>query len=211
MIVGTIIVYFAVLMLLSRWTARRSDNDTFYRGNRQSKWYLVAFGMVGASISGVTFISVPGMVLKMDMTYIQTCLGFILGYAAVALPLEHDHHLLLPATTVGKQGAQNGCELLPAVEDDGCGSTLLCGMYPVAPLRSNSFVAGLHLFCCYRSCDDRPDMALYASWRYQDTGVDRYVSDHLYVHSPAADYLAGNGGFGDECGRGGASHCGRYP
>ena len=87
MIVGTIIVYFAVLMLLSRWTARRSDNDTFYRGNRQSKWYLVAFGMVGASISGVTFISVPGMVLKMDMTYIQTCLGFILGYVAVAFIL----------------------------------------------------------------------------------------------------------------------------
>ena len=87
MIVGTIIVYFAVLMLLSRWTARRSDNDTFYRGNRQSKWYLVAFGMIGASISGVTFISVPGMVLKMDMTYIQTCLGFILGYAAVAFIL----------------------------------------------------------------------------------------------------------------------------
>ena len=84
MIVVTVLVYFAVLMLLSRWTARRSDNDTFYRGNRQSPWYMVAFGMVGASISGVTFISVPGMVLKMDMTYIQTCLGFILGYAAVA-------------------------------------------------------------------------------------------------------------------------------
>ena len=87
MIVVTVLVYFAVLMLLSRWTARRSDNDTFYRGNRQSPWYMVAFGMVGASISGVTFISVPGMVLKMDMTYIQTCLGFILGYAAVAFIL----------------------------------------------------------------------------------------------------------------------------
>ena len=84
-IIITIVAYFAVLMLLSRWTARKADNNTFYRGNRQSPWYMVAFGMVGASISGVTFISVPGMVLKMDMTYIQTCLGFILGYMAVAL------------------------------------------------------------------------------------------------------------------------------
>ena len=86
-IIITVVAYFAVLMLLSRWTARKADNNTFYRGNRQSPWYMVAFGMVGASISGVTFISVPGMVLQMDMTYIQTCLGFILGYMAVAFIL----------------------------------------------------------------------------------------------------------------------------
>ena len=87
MILITILVYFALLMLFSRLTSRRSDNDTFYRGNRQSPWYMVAFGMVGASISGVTFVSVPGMVLHSDMTYLQTCLGFILGYVAVAFIL----------------------------------------------------------------------------------------------------------------------------
>ena len=84
----TILVYFALLMVLSRLTARRqSGNETFFRGNRQSPWYMVAFGMVGASISGVTFVSVPGMVLKSDMNYLQTCLGFILGYFAVAFVL----------------------------------------------------------------------------------------------------------------------------
>ena len=83
----TILGYFAVLLLLSRLTAHRSDNDTFYRGNRQSPWYMVAFGMVGASISGITFVSVPGMVLQTDMTYMQTCLGFILGYVLVAFVL----------------------------------------------------------------------------------------------------------------------------
>ena len=83
----TILGYFAVLLLLSRLTARRSDNDTFYRGNRQSPWYMVAFGMVGASISGITFVSVPGMVLQTDMTYMQTCLGFIIGYVLVAFVL----------------------------------------------------------------------------------------------------------------------------
>ena len=92
LIIFTLLAYFALLMVVSRITSHRADNDTFYRGNRQSPWYMVAFGMVGASISGVTFISVPGMVMHTDMTYMQTCLGFILGYFAVAfllLPLYY--------------------------------------------------------------------------------------------------------------------------
>lgn len=54
----TMLVYFGLLMVVSRLTSRRADNDTFFRANRQSPWYLVAFGMVGASISGITFVSV---------------------------------------------------------------------------------------------------------------------------------------------------------
>ena len=84
----TVAIYFAALMLFSRLTARHNaNNDTFFRANRRSPWYMVAFGMVGASISGITFVSVPGMVLRSDMTYIQTCLGFILGYFAIAFVL----------------------------------------------------------------------------------------------------------------------------
>lgn len=86
-IILTILSYFGVLLLVSRLTAKQSTNDTFYRGNRQSPWYLVAFGMIGASISGVTFVSVPGMVNTIEMTYLQTCLGFVLGYVAVAFVL----------------------------------------------------------------------------------------------------------------------------
>ena len=82
-----ILGYLAVLMLLGRLTARRSSNDVFYRGERRSPWYMVAWGMIGASISGVTFVSVPGMVLTQDMTYLQMCLGFIPGYLLVALVL----------------------------------------------------------------------------------------------------------------------------
>lgn len=74
-------------MLISHVTGRRADNSTFFSGNRRSPWYMVAFGMVGASISGITFVSVPGMVLTSDMTYIQTCIGFIFGYFAVAFVL----------------------------------------------------------------------------------------------------------------------------
>ncbi len=83
----TVLIYFSALLLFSRSTARRSDNDTFFRGNRQSPWYMVAFGMVGASISGITFVSVPGMVLTSGMTYLQMCLGFILGYMVIAFVL----------------------------------------------------------------------------------------------------------------------------
>lgn len=86
-IVLTILAYFAVLLLFSRITSRQASNDTFYRGERKSPWYMVAFGMIGASISGITFVSVPGMVMNTGMTYLQMCLGFIVGYFLVAFVL----------------------------------------------------------------------------------------------------------------------------
>ena len=86
-IIITILTYFSILLVFSRLTSRRATNDTFYRANRRSPWYMVAFGMIGASISGITFVSVPGMVVKTDMSYLQMCLGFILGYAVVAFVL----------------------------------------------------------------------------------------------------------------------------
>ena len=96
-IIITILAYFCVLLLFSHITARRaSSNETFYRANRRSPWYMVAFGMVGASISGITFVSVPGMVMKTDMTYLQMCLGFIVGYFAVGfllLPIYYRYNL----------------------------------------------------------------------------------------------------------------------
>ena len=86
-VIAVVLIYFAALFAVSRWTGRRATNATFYSADRRSPWYMVAFGMVGASISGVTFVSVPGMVLASQMTYLQTCMGFILGYVAVAFVL----------------------------------------------------------------------------------------------------------------------------
>ena len=82
-----IVVYFALLLLFGRMAAGRATNESFFRGERRSRWQMVAFGMIGASVSGVTFVSVPGMVMRMDMTYLQTCLGFIGGYFVVAFVL----------------------------------------------------------------------------------------------------------------------------
>lgn len=87
MVIALVISYFCLLYTISRWTGRRATNETFYRGGRRSPWNMVAFGMIGASISGVTFVSVPGMVTRIDMTYLQTCLGFIIGYILVAFVL----------------------------------------------------------------------------------------------------------------------------
>lgn len=88
LIIITVLLYFAALMLFSRITARHGDNNqTFFRANRRSPWYMVAFGMIGASISGITFVSVPGMSMFTGMTYVQMCIGFILGYFAVAFVL----------------------------------------------------------------------------------------------------------------------------
>lgn len=88
LIIITVLLYFAALMLFSRITARHGDNNqTFFRANRHSPWYMVAFGMIGASISGITFVSVPGMTMFTGMTYVQMCIGFILGYFAVAFVL----------------------------------------------------------------------------------------------------------------------------
>ena len=88
-----IAIYFGVLMLISYLTSRKgSGNDAFFRANKSSKWYVVAIAMIGTSISGVTFVSVPGMVRNLDMTYMQMVFGFFFGYLVIAyvlLPLYY--------------------------------------------------------------------------------------------------------------------------
>lgn len=89
--------YFLLLMLISWLTSRKSsDNKTFFTANRNAPWFLVAFGMIGASLSGVTFISVPGWVGTTEFSYFQMVLGYIVGYIVIAtilLPLYYRHNL----------------------------------------------------------------------------------------------------------------------
>jgi solute:Na+ symporter, SSS family len=83
-IIGLIVVYFLILVLISWLTSRNADNDTFFIGNRKSPWFLVAFGMIGASLSGVTFISIPGWVGESQFSYLQMVFGYLVGYAVIA-------------------------------------------------------------------------------------------------------------------------------
>ena len=82
-----VLLYFVVLFLISVLTGRSADENTFFRGNQASPWYVVAFGMVGASLSGVTFISVPGWVEEQQFAYMVMVMGFLLGYLVIAFVL----------------------------------------------------------------------------------------------------------------------------
>ncbi|MFT5801246.1 MAG: SSS family solute:Na+ symporter, partial [Nonlabens sp.] len=86
-ILGIIAAYFAVLMAVSWFTGKSATNKDFFIANRQSPWYLVAFGMIGASLSGVTFISVPGWVAGSQFSYMQMVFGYLLGYLVIATVL----------------------------------------------------------------------------------------------------------------------------
>ena len=91
------IIYFLVLLFISRLTTKKSSFNDFFNANRSSPWYLVAFGMIGTSLSGVTFISVPGEVGNTNFSYFQVVLGYLLGYyviAKVLLPLYYKLNLV---------------------------------------------------------------------------------------------------------------------
>ena len=81
------VAYTVLLFVISHFTSRRSDNAAFFRGNKNSPWFVVAYGMIGASLSGVTFMSVPGGVYSGQFTYMPLVFGYILGYAVIALIL----------------------------------------------------------------------------------------------------------------------------
>jgi Na+/proline symporter len=87
LVFAIIAVYFVILMLISQFTSRGATSQDFFTANRQSPWYLVAFGMIGASLSGVTFISVPGEVGNSQFAYFQVVLGYLLGYWVIAMVL----------------------------------------------------------------------------------------------------------------------------
>ena len=86
-IILLIAAYFGLLIVISLFTGKKSGNDAFFKGNRQSPWYVVAFGMIGASLSGVTFISVPGWIEASQFSYMQVVLGYIVGYLVIGLVL----------------------------------------------------------------------------------------------------------------------------
>ena len=97
LVLGIVLGYFFVLMFISWLTSRHADTDTFFTANRKSPWYLVAFGMVGATLSGVTFISVPGEVGNSAFAYLQFVFGNIVGYwliAGILLPLYYKLNLI---------------------------------------------------------------------------------------------------------------------
>mgnify|MGYP003330577642 CR=1 FL=1 len=91
-ILGCISVYFTFLLVIAWYTSRNANQDAYFLGNKSSPWYAVAFGMIGDSLSGVTFISVPGAVYYAQFGYLQLVLGYLVGYRIISdilLPLYY--------------------------------------------------------------------------------------------------------------------------
>ncbi|OUV76006.1 MAG: sodium:solute symporter [Flavobacteriales bacterium TMED123] len=91
-IITCIVLYFCLLFLISYLTGKNDSNETFFLGNRNSPWYIVAYGMIGTTLSGITFISVPGWVASSQFSYLQMVFGFFVGYFVIArilLPLYY--------------------------------------------------------------------------------------------------------------------------
>ena len=86
-VIITMVAYFIMLFTISYIAGRKADNAGFFVGNRKQPWYIVAFAMIGASISGVTFVSVPGMVASSGFSYLQMVLGFVAGQFIIAFLL----------------------------------------------------------------------------------------------------------------------------
>jgi len=87
LILTCVALYTLLLFAVVWYTSRNADNESYFRGNRSSKWFIVAYGMIGASLSGVTFVSVPGAVYSSQLGYMQVVLGYLVGYFVIALIL----------------------------------------------------------------------------------------------------------------------------
>lgn len=178
----TILLYFGMLLLVARLTGRHSDNDAFFRGNRRSPWYIVSFGMIGASLSGVTFVSVPGMVRGIDMTYMQTCFGFFIGYLIIAhvlLPLYYRLNLISIYTylgdRIGKHAYKTGASF-SFCPNHRSRSTPLSGMPYPPELRIR------RLSYSFRRHGDRDcltDLAIHPPQRHTHDCVDGQLADTL--------------------------------
>jgi Na+/proline symporter len=106
LLLSIILIYFIVLLGIAFYTSRHSNNESFFIGNRNSKWWVVAFGMIGTSLSGITFISVPGTVGKAGFDYFQVVIGYWLGYFIVAyvlLPIYYKYQLTSIYTYLDKR------------------------------------------------------------------------------------------------------------
>jgi Na+/proline symporter len=109
LIILIVAAYFALLIVVARLTSRGANNESFYVGNRSAKWYVVAFGMIGASLSGVTFLSIPGWVDVKQFSYMQTVFGYVAGYAVIGtilLPLYYRLNLTSIYTYLQKRFGQ---------------------------------------------------------------------------------------------------------
>jgi Na+/proline symporter len=154
-----IAAYLGLILIISLFTGKgESGNDAFFLADRKSPWYIVAIGMLGDSISGVTFVAVPGMVGSLDMTYMQLVAGFFFGYLIVAkilLPLYYRLNLTSIYTYLqsrfGTKAYQNGGVFLYTFPHGRVGVEAFPNSHHLASPRFRRFRDKFLCKCCRRS------------------------------------------------------------
>ena len=155
------LAYTALLFLIMWLTSRKANNDTFFRGNRKSPWFVVAYGMLGASLSGVTFMSVPGGVYYGDFTYMPLVFGYVIGYAVIAfllLPLYYKLNLTSIYSYLDQRFG-GASERTGAI------------FFILSRLMGSALRMYLVVFVLYEF--------VFKYWRHQVGGVDRHPAYHL--------------------------------
>lgn len=191
-----IVAYFGILLLIAWITGRKSSsNEAFFLGNRKSPWYIVSIGMVGTSLSGVTFVSVPGMVRSIDMTYMQTVLGFFFGYiliAKVLLPLYYKLQLTSIYSylddRIGQHSYKTGASFFLLSKIVGAAARL----YLVVLILQHYVFAYWNIsFAVTVVISIFLVLALHLSGWYQNNHLDRHTSGVMPSRHANRNYLAG--------------------
>ena len=175
-----IFAYFIVLFGISYIVGHRADNQGFFVGNRKSPWYVVAFAMIGSMISGVTFISVPGMVAASGFSYLQMVLGFVVGQILIAyvlVPLFYKMNLVSIYEYL-----ENRFLVLLHIQDVRCCGKIVFGLCGFAVTRFRADEVTISFKCNFYS---RISLALYLSRWSKVIDLDRYVENrvsHCFCH-----------------------------
>ena len=188
-LLSIIIAYFAILLWVAYRTGKGSNNESFFIGNRKSNWMLVAFGMIGTSLSGVTFVSVPGAVGADKFHYLQITIGYLIGYIIIAyvlLPLYYRLKLTsiygYLQERMGQISYKSGAWIFIVSRLVGATARL----YLVVNILQFSGQFGCAVYCDYAG-DPRNDYSVHLRrWR-ENHRLDRYFADD--VHAFGADYL----------------------
>ena len=110
LVISILVGYFGLLITISFFTSKGAENTSFYTGDKSSPWYVVSFGMIGASLSGITFLSIPGTVADKSFSYMQMVLGYTVGYfiiAKVLLPIYYKYNLVSIYAYLGQRFGKN--------------------------------------------------------------------------------------------------------
>ena len=181
------VAYTLLLFFVAHLTSRKSSNNTFFTGNRKSPWFVVAYGMIGASLSGVTFMSVPGGVYSGQFTYFGIVLGYIIGYAVIALlllPLYYKLNLTSIYSYLeikfGKSSEKTGALLFIISRLIGSAIRMYLVVFVLYEFVGNSILGASSLI-------HSVNFILHFQRRNQDCSLDRYFANHILAFSSSYD------------------------